>query len=47
MRGRDAPVFHDQVLRNHSVGSTSSVASSAPWFSTTMRIRTSVGEAFA
>ena len=36
-----------QVLRNQSVGSTSSVASSGPWFWTVMRARISVGEAFA
>ena len=47
MRGRTASSPHDQVFRNHSVGSTSSVASSAAWFSTTMRARISVGEAFA
>ena len=38
---------HDHVLRNQSVGSTSSVASSGPWFSSSIRISTSVGEAFA
>ena len=45
--GRVASSPHAQVLRNHSVGSTSSVASSGPWFSTSIRISTSVGEAFA
>ena len=44
-RGRFA--VHDHVLRNQSVGSTSSVASSGPWFSSSIRISTSVGEAFA
>ncbi len=47
MRGRGAPSSQDQVLRNHSVGSTSKVASSGPWFSTTMRISTSEGLALA
>ena len=47
MRGRGAPSSQDQVLRNHSVGSTSMVASSGPWFSTTTRISTSVGVALA
>ncbi len=47
MRGRAASSSHDHVLRNQSVGSTSSVASSAAWFSTTMRARISVGDAFA
>ncbi len=47
MRGRGAPCAHDQVLRNHRVGSTSRVASSGPWFSTTTRMSTSVGVALA
>ena len=47
MRGRGAPSSHDQVFLNHRVGSTSRVASSGPWFSTTTRISTSVGVALA
>ena len=46
-RAARAPGSHDHVLRNQSVGSTCSVASSGPWFSSSIRISTSVGEALA
>ena len=39
--------YHLHRLRNHSVGSTSMVASSGPRFSTVMLASTSVGETFA
>ena len=39
--------YHRHRLRNHSVGSTSIVASSGPRFSTVMLASTSVGETFA
>ena len=35
------------MFRNQSVGSTSRVASSGPWFSISMRASTSVGDALA
>ena len=38
---------HDHVLRNHTVGSTWSVAGSGPRFSTVIRTRMSSGEALA
>ena len=37
------PVSHDQVLRNHAVGSTCSVSASGPALVTRTRISTSVG----
>ena len=38
---------HDHVLRNHSVGSTSSVAASGPALRTEMRMQMSSGAALA
>jgi hypothetical protein len=37
----------DHVLRNHSVGSTRSVAAAGPRFATVISIRMSSGAAFA
>ena len=45
--GFGPPCVPDQVLRNHSVGRTWSVAAVGPRFVTPMRIRMSSGAAFA
>ena len=45
--GADRVGRQDQVLRNHSVGSTCSVAASGPRLCTVIRIRMSSGDALA
>src|SRR5262249_33469547 len=46
-RGFAAPLPLDHVLRNHSVGSTCSVAACGPRFATVISTRMSSGEPFA
>ena len=45
--GRSASSSHDQVLRNHAVGSTCSTSGSGPTLVTSISHSTSVGSAFA
>ena len=43
MVGLSSPTSHDQVFRNHAVGSTWSVSTSGPEFVTSISISRSVG----
>ena len=47
MTGLGAPISQDQVLRNHTVGSTCRVSASGPALVTLTSISRSVGSAFA